>query len=263
MSKVAELKKQETEIDTKMEGNTQMTKVTPELKKENHNVETSVTDAVEFAHELATFATAANENRAGFGTRLAFNKGRFICGKDKQTLALGTHLVAVMREVRHGYIKWGGGRIVGAAVGRVVDGFKPNRNALDERDENLWPVSNISGKQDDPWQKTIYIPMITLDGATVYTFQTHSFYGREAAYLLLHQYSAQGADHPGQYPVIELGSTISKSSKYGDVPSPTFNIVDWLGRPQLALPDSSIKTVVEEETEPEKPAPDFDDEMPF
>jgi hypothetical protein len=220
---------------------------------------------IDASTELAAFAVAANENRSGFGARLTYIKGKFVFGRDKELLPLGTLLVAIMREVRHGYIKWSCGKIVGASVGRVIDGFKPNRNELGDLDEELWPVGGLSGKQEDPWQKTIYIPMVTPDGATIYTFQTHSFYGREAAYGLLALYASQGADHPGLYPVVELGSAISKSAKFGDVPSPTFKIVDWLGRPQLSLPDSTIKTVVEEEVESAKPEKviDFDDDVPF
>jgi hypothetical protein len=237
-----------------------------ELKKPETNAVAPATDEAKLAHELATFAAAANENRTAFAARLTYNKGKYVYGKDKQTLPLGTHLVAIMREVTHGYVKWRGGKIVGAAVGRVIDGFKPNRDALDEQEPDRWPTNNISGKVEDPWTKMVYIPMITTDGATVYTFQTRSVFGRDAAYALLSQYASQDADHPGRFPVVELGSTSIKTAKYDEVLAPTLTIIDWLDRPRAALPDSIIKTAVAQDAAPEKLSPrehDMDDEIPF
>ena len=65
--------------------------------------------------------------------------------------------------------------------------------------------------------------------------------------------------------MIKIGTTNIKSAKYGDVPGPTLKIVDWIDRPQLALADASMKTVVEEQAEPEKPSShdDLNDEIPF
>jgi hypothetical protein len=245
-----------------MEKDDQMSKV---VDLRNQVTDDTAAPETELATELATFAAAAAENRTAFALRLTYNKGKYVYGKDKQTLPLGTHLVAIMREVTHGYIKWKFGKIAGAAVGRVVDGFKPNRDVLDERDEDRWPVNDLSGKVEDPWIKIINIPMVTTDGAQVYTFQSRSFYGRDAAYALLSQYAAQGADHPGRYPVVELGSTSIKTVKYDEVLAPTLNIIDWLDRPTLALPDSTIKTAVAEETKPEERERDFDfdDEVSF
>jgi hypothetical protein len=232
-----------------------------ELKKP----ETETPEIDDLATELPTFANAAAENRTGFVTRLTFNKVKYVYGKDKTLMPLGTHLVAIMREVTHGHIKWKLGKLVDARVGRVIDGFKPNRDVLDERDEENWPMSNLSGQPEDTWVKIINVPMITVDGTQVYSFQSRSFFGRDAAYALLSQYASQGADHPGQYPVVELGSTSVKTQKYDEVLAPTLKIIDWLDRPRTALPDSTIKTAVAEDTEPEAKDRynDMDDTIPF
>jgi len=226
------------------------------------------------ADELAAFAAAANQNlRSKFlGTLLTYKKeaaapsgGRFRYGENKMELALGTKLVAIMAEIRHGHIKWKAGKIVGESIHKVRDVPRLDRETLGDLDQDNWPVNEISGKRDDPWTHIVYVPMVGLDGETFYTFSAKSYYGRSAAYRLIDRYALLGRQHVGQYPIIELGSEIVPSKKYDGIPAPTLEIVGWTNRPALALTDESVEVAVEEQEE--KPSPSFgadmNDEIPF
>jgi hypothetical protein len=74
--------------------------------------------------------------------------------------------------------------------------------------------------------------MVTLDGASIFVFSTQYFNGREVCYGLLKKYASQGAQHPGQCPVVALGTKM-QAGKKGDFHVPTLDIVGWSGRPQI------------------------------
>ena len=196
------------------------------------------------ADELAAFTAAANQNlNKLIGTLLTFKKetgapagGRFRHGKEKVELKLGTRLVALMGEIRHGHVKWQGGQPL-KAIHKLVDVPMLNRSVLGDNDETAWPISELTGKPADPWLHTIYVPLVTLDGGNYYTFSTKSYYGRCAAYGLVDLYPILARQHPGQYPIVELGCEIIPKPKYDDVVAPTFEIVGWTNKPQLALTD--------------------------
>jgi hypothetical protein len=134
-----------------------------------------------------------------------------------------------MGETLHGYVKWGNRKIVRSAIWRVVERPTLNREEMGETDANNWPISDMTGKVEDPYQHVISIPLVSLDATSVFTFSTHYYYGREAAYGLLRRYAEQGAQHPGEYPIIELG-TVTQPTKRSDIP-----VADpgncWLDRP--------------------------------
>jgi hypothetical protein len=129
----------------------------------------------EAVNELAAFAAAANQNlRSEFaGQLLTCKKGKWSYGKEKTELALGTELVAVMSEARHGFVKWQSGKIAGSEIKRILDCPMLSRRELGDLNEDNWPVSNMTGKQEDPWQKTIYLPLVTPEGDTIFNFTTH------------------------------------------------------------------------------------------
>jgi hypothetical protein len=200
------------------------------------------------ANELDAFNKAANQNLRGkfLGTLLLYKKeigapkgGRFRFGENKIELPIGTSLIALMREIYHGHRMWRGGRIVGEAIYKLIDRPYLDRSALGDLNEDDWPISEITGKQEDPWQHYVFLPLSSLDGKTFYTFSAKSFYGREAVYGLGDRYQRLARQHVGQYPVVKLGSEIKHSKKFGEIPAPSFEITGWATRPTLALEDHS------------------------
>lgn len=152
-----------------------------------------------------------------------------------------------------------------------MDRFVVNREKLGDLDENMWPY-DTNGKQSDPWAHTVYIPFVTPDGGTLYTFSTHSFYGRDAAYRLLKAYGDEARQHPGCYPVVRIGTASNPTKKYGDVDGPTLQIVDWQDKPTQVLALTSLPEL-DHERPPPKPTrskssfgdrnTDMDDDIPF
>jgi len=211
--------------------------------------------------DLAAFAAAANQNLSSsrLGPLLTFKKGKFLYGKKKIEMALGTELIAIIAETRHGYVKWSNGKIVKNAIWRVAERPLLDRNEMGETEENQWPISEMTGRPEDPYQHVISVPMVSLDGTQIYTFSTHYFYGREAAYGLLKKYAAQGAQHPDEYPIVKLG-VAQQSTKRGDIPVPTLELVGWTDRPQIKVEPGS-DNVIEEPSRSRRD--DFDDEIPF
>jgi hypothetical protein len=236
-----------------------------DLKKEQSNTLPALPDDV--ADELAAFAATANRNLNRFlGTLLTYKKeigapegGCYRHGEKKVELPLGTRLIGFMGEIRHGHRMWRGGRIVGEAIYKVVDVPYLNRNDLGDFDEDAWPISELTGKREDPWLHYVYLPLVTLDGKKFYTFCAKSFYGRSAAYSLMDRYAALGRQHIGQYPIVELGSKIIPSKKFGEIPAPVFTIVGWTSKPTLALADERESTAADDNTTTEDAAPDNED----
>jgi hypothetical protein len=227
-------------------------------KTESTALTTSVND------DLDLFAKAAAANlQPNTGALFFYKKRKFIHGKDKIELPLGTNLISIMHEIRHGHVKWVDGKITKTAIGRVVDGFEPERAVLGDLDESQWSY-DYNNKQSDPWVHTVYIPMVTRDAWTLFTFSTHSWYGREAAYMLLREYAAKARQHPGCYPVIRLGTKVNGNKKFGDIDGPELTIVDWADRPQQVLASIPMIEEAVDESEPSKSfGDDLNDEVPF
>jgi hypothetical protein len=227
---------------------------------------TTTTTTTDIDNELDAFAeTAAANLQRNTGALLTYKKRKFLYGKEKTELPLGTEMIAIMHEIKRGHVKWIDGRIVKLAIGRVVDRFKPDRDVLGDHDKSEWPF-DYNGKQSDPWVHTVYIPMVTRSGEEQFTFSTHSFFGREAAYRLFQHYAAQAPQHPNCYPVVRLGSTTNPTKKYGDIDSPELPIVDWQDRPQQAI--ASIPPIEEVDERPPSRSGgsfnrDMDDDIPF
>ena len=174
-----------------------------------------------------------------------------------------------MPETRHGHVKWENGQPIKYALGRVADRFKPDRDVLGDFDESRWPYDQ-NGQQTDPWVPTAMFIMTTRGGETVFTFSTHSFWGRQAAYRLIQNYAAEARQHLGCFPVISLGTTTHPSKKYGDVDGPTLEIVGWQEKPQQTPALTSLPEELDDKMKPTKSKSrgfidnsDMDDDIPF
>ena len=95
-----------------------------------------ITPAV-YQAELERFRQAAIRNTKPnlMGQVLRFRKGEWLFGSEKQKIEARTRFVAIMNEVRHGWLKWNEDKTASHIVGKIVEGFKPPpRDSLDCRD---------------------------------------------------------------------------------------------------------------------------------
>ena len=186
--------------------------------------------------ELERFRQAARPNLRGYllGTLLRFKQtgqGDWIYGDKK--LENGTRLIGLMSYASHGWLRWNPDKTAVHIVGRISDGFVPPARAeLDCRDEAEWPIG-LSGKREEPWREVIYIPFLSLDGETLFTFAAATKTGRPIAWKFVDRFAWIGRKHPGQWPIVELQAGGFENSFGGWTPTPQFEIVGWTDRPDL------------------------------
>jgi hypothetical protein len=105
-----------------------------------------------------------------------------------------------------------------------------DRDVLGDHDQNEWPY-DYNGKQSDPWVHTVYIPMVTRDGKELFTFSTHSFFGREAAYRLMQHYAARSPQHKIAPPGHHLAGGASSRALLARVSAPRTGCLASVGWP--------------------------------
>ena len=93
--------------------------------------------------------------------------GLWTSGKLQQPINLAERLLCNLAGVAVGWIRMLGDKIDTRVLGFLIDGFQPPaREALPDRDTNKWQL-NKQGVKEDPWKKTIYLPMRTQQGESV------------------------------------------------------------------------------------------------
>jgi hypothetical protein len=163
------------------------------------------------------------------GTLLKFTKGDYLIGRDGED-CLDKELVAVLPGMVHGYIRWEDSRPVEHWMGPLIDGFvPPERATLGYNDKSKWPLRD--GKPRDPIQPGLYLPMVSVNGDSVYTFTTGSDGGRRHGVgPLCREYGARIRQHPDELPVVRLeqDSYLHSDRTIGRVKYPLLPIARWV-----------------------------------
>jgi hypothetical protein len=193
--------------------------------------------AAEFAGDpYRSYGAAAATNGTPF---LKFDRGRFRFNQDAEELPLATRVVPNMGEVQVGWLKWESGEVVGEAMVRLAEGYKPmQREDLGDTDTALWEVDEDTGKAIDPWSFTNLVPLRELGGEREFIFTTSSNGGIQAVGKLCTSYGAQRLQHPGELPIVELLSGSYRHRRYGDVPFPVFKLISWKSEAELTANDA-------------------------
>lgn len=171
----------------------------------------------------------AATQRSIVGDILKFQKGDFYAGKDEREVDEGTRLVAVMDEMRIGWVKWENGRPTDQELGRVVDGYRPAvRSSLGDTDQTQWELDN-SGQPRDPWQTVIYVVLKEEGGNQFYTFPASSKGARTAVGLLATEYGKHSRMKPDEFPIVELGASSYQhpNKAYGRIKVPVLKVAGW------------------------------------
>jgi hypothetical protein len=164
------------------------------------------------------------------GSLLKFVKGDWLVGRDGEECT-EKELVAIMPGFVHGWILWQDNRPIEHRMGLATESFVPaDRDTLGHDDEALWEL-DAKGKPRDPWQPSLYLPMATVDGKTIYTFATSSDGGRRRGVApLSRDYGQHIRQHPDELPVVglEQDSYPHPDRTVGRVKYPLFPVIRYV-----------------------------------
>ena len=183
-----------------------------------------------------TYADRA-DNMNLLGPILKFAKGDYLVGRDGEECS-EKEVVALMPGLLWGWIRWEDNFPVEHIMGLLMEGFTPPAlETLSHRDKEKWELDN-SGKPRDPWQESAYLPVISVNAETVYTFATSSDGGRRRAIApLCREYGNRIRQCPDELPIIGLEQDSYQHSdrSIGRVKYPLFPVKRWVkAEPYLA-----------------------------
>jgi hypothetical protein len=187
---------------------------------------------------LARYAASDGGNYCGDLLKLNGKNGTYTYGAQGTELPEGTHVAVLLDQAKAGFIKWDAGQIESQAWARIADGpdLKAMRASLGDNDASEWEETTLAGTPKDPFQESVLIPMVVMDGGKLlgklFTFTSSARGAVRAtkkliATLLIHVRATELAD---RVPVVELGvrSYQHPSRTVGTVFEPTFEVDNWV-----------------------------------
>jgi hypothetical protein len=158
-----------------------------------------------------------------------------------EPLLLGTILMVI--RIVTCWVKWWNNLPVEHRVTHSGQ-LHPRKEDMPDRDESLWQIG-IDGKKADPWKDTRYVYIIDPKTGADFTFITDSSGGRQAVGELKSAIRNVHRVRPGAIAVIKLGTGTFKSPKFGLVPRPVFEILEYRGGEMQEAPAQLSKPTVE------------------
>jgi hypothetical protein len=146
-----------------------------------------------------------------------------------------------------GFIKFNGeGEKPDTALGFLFDDtwVMPARHELGDLDESAWPISDFSGKAEDPWKWTLKLVFEDQESHELITWSTMSKTGLRAAGNLVRHYRRLVKDFPNDLPVIRLGLGGYDDPKFGHVKTPVFIVVGQASKNGAMKPEPSPSDVL-------------------
>lgn len=200
--------------------------------------------------EIGNIHEAAQQD-AGYEALLKFKKGDYFIGE--QLIPLGSEYLAHTKAWTKSWIKFLDGAVTERKLYRVALGEKPApREDLDARDENEWP-EGLDGEPADPWVFQYLLPLENENGEVI-VFATSSVGGKRAIADLCDQYAKRTKKAGCGQPIIKLAKTDMSTKRFGKVPRPLFQIINW-DRQEAADDMEVIPPATSED--------DFGDSIPF
>lgn len=213
--------------------------------------------------ELANAITPKNI----FGTLLKFSKGEWLAGESTLVVQIGTPMVAIMDHMTCGWIRWEDSRPTNQVMVEVSTGKKPpRRSELGDLEKTNWEFDE-KGRPRDPWQFTIYLPMVGHEDGEVYTFATSSKGGINAIGQINGIYGVHWEQHPDQYPIfhLSLDRYQHQNKQYGVIKTPKFEPAGYVNKKDIAKALRAVGLIEtpSEVKNSENPGSGMDDEIPF
>jgi hypothetical protein len=223
------------------------------LKKQNDDAER---DRGAIALRIITTPAAIDAGlnhlakHASSGTVLRFNKdGKFVqpTAGDAE-VPEGTELVCHWYGARAGYQRFNGpGQPPNVKIDLVFGGKPPERSELGDDDASQWPVSEMTGRPEDPWREVQMVPLESPETGEIFVFQTMSVTGLRAVANLLRQSARMATKNPDHLPVVKLRAGGFDHRKYGWVRVPAFEFVGKAPRTNTAAAETSVAAHLNDE----------------
>jgi hypothetical protein len=153
----------------------------------------------------------------------------------------GTKFVAHLHETQRGFINFSHDGPPDVRMVRIGENAEtPERDALGDHDQNLWPIG-LSGGKEDPWKEQFAIPMQRHDaGGELFIYVARGSVAMNSVKNLLGSWRWHPNRQNGLIPVIEIKNGTYPSKRFGGLkPKPVLAIVDWVtrtGAPPTPLP---------------------------
>jgi hypothetical protein len=159
------------------------------------------------------------------GERLHFNKGAWLVGENG-VLEDGATLVAIVPQLRIGWVKFRANAKVDEAMGYLSEGFvPPRRDQLDDDDGVNWE-KQPDGQTKDPWTQVNELVMISPENDEVFTLTT----GSKGGFAAIGGLCADFAPDFGMYPLVRPSSDSyqHKVRAYGRIYVPLLPVLKWV-----------------------------------
>lgn len=209
----------------------------------------------------------AEDPQSIVGKLLKFAKGEYLKGIDSEVVPVDTVLAVACDATLVGLIRWEDGKPAEHRLVRIMSGTEPPcREELGYHDRGEWP-KDAKGDPRDPWQPTMYVPMMDTEGE-LFTFTTGS--SKSAAkslQRLLRRYSTHAKRHPNVYPLVRLKIDFYMHSdrSIGKVFYPTFESAGYVDKLKFCEALEAVGIAVEVPAPAALPSAqdEMSDEIPF
>ena len=158
------------------------------------------------------------------GAMIKYDNGTYTVAKTEQ-LPLGTVLVAL--DIVTAWVKWRDHAPVEHRVTQPGQ-LHPDRADLGDLDRKQWQPGLGNGPAD-PWKDSRYLHLIDPQSGRDYTYVGDSAGARIAIGELKSAIRNVRTVRPGAVAVVKLQTGTFKSKRYGLVPRPVFEIVEYRG----------------------------------
>jgi hypothetical protein len=160
------------------------------------------------------------------GDLLLFKKGKWSRGEDKTAVPEGTKVLVNIDSMSAGWVRWWDSKPVEYRIAPVIERQLPvTREQLGDLDHDAWET-DARGDPKDPWSRTMRAVMRDAKGELL-TFATSSAGGRNALAKLSKAFALAWRKHPGEFPVVTLGSETYEHKEFGEIDKPSITVVDW------------------------------------
>lgn len=193
----------------------------------------------------------AASGRRFVGDLLKFGKdGVYVAGQECREIKLGTRVVACMRSLRVGWLRWENAYPFEGPSGLLADGFVlPKRDTLaNTPDESTWE-RNDKGVPINPWQVSNDLVMYNPQARQFYTFATTAKGGLSAIGELAKEYAHHWRQHPEELPSVLLkgGSYLHRDRSRGRIHYPIFSDIQWVPASSVPALDGAGQPQIEQD----------------